>query len=174
MTEPFEYGPKMAALTELQRNYIKAQMAKPFANPTVWCRMAGYSDKGKGAKVTAFRMKHDLRLEQAAEEYAAHMMHRDGPVLAVAGIMQIARNSKHPKQLRALETLANRVGLHELSEHRVMVEHRDESAEAKVERIRMLAQLLGVDVADLLGRNVVRGEEAKDVSPKQIEGKVVR
>jgi hypothetical protein len=27
-------------------------------------------------------------------------MHRDGPMLAVAGIMQIARDRNHPKQLR--------------------------------------------------------------------------
>jgi phage terminase small subunit len=170
MAEPFEYGPKMAALTELQRNYIKAQASAPFANPTVWCRMAGYSDSSKAAKVTAFRMKHDPRLEAAAHEYASHMMHRDGPVLAVSVMMRIARNDKHPRQLHAAEAIADRIGLHRLSEHKVMVEHRDESVEAKVERIRMLAQLLGVDVGTLLGGNVVDRPPAE---VKQIEGKVV-
>ena len=41
MAELFEYGPKMLALTELQRNYIKAQASAPFGNPTQWARMAG-------------------------------------------------------------------------------------------------------------------------------------
>jgi hypothetical protein len=169
MDLPHEYGPKMARLTELQRNYIKAQMAAPFANPTEWCRMAGYSDRNGGAKVTAFRMKHDPKIEEAVFEYAAHLMHRDGPILAVAGLLQIARDRNHPRQLRALETLANRVGLHELSEHRVRVEHSEESAEAKVERIKRVAELLGIDVQELLGRNVSHQTKPE---PKLIEGQV--
>jgi phage terminase small subunit len=149
-----EYGPKMAALTELQRNYIKAMASAPFASATEWARMAGYSDRSGGAKVAAFHLRHDPKIEEAVLEYAAYMMHRDGPLLAVAGLMEIARNKKHPKQLRALETLANRVGLHELTEHRVRVEHLEESAAAKVERIRQVAQLLGIELGQLLGRNV--------------------
>jgi phage terminase small subunit len=158
----------MARLTELQRNYIKAQASAPFANPTVWCRMAGYSGKHhKAAAVQALRLKHDPRIEAAAHEYAAHMMHRDGPVLAVSVMMRIARNDKHPRQLHAAEAIADRIGLHRLSEHRVMVEHRDETTEAMVARIRELAAKLGMDAEALLGANM------KDVSPKQIEGKVV-
>jgi hypothetical protein len=129
MDRPFEYGPKMAQLTELQRNYIKAMASAPFASSTEWARMAGYSDRNGGAKVAAFHLRHDPKIEAAVLEYAAHTMHRDGPMLAVAGLMQIARNKDHPKQLRALETLANRVGLHERSEHMVRVEHSEESAE---------------------------------------------
>jgi hypothetical protein len=162
-----DYGPMMAALTPLQRNYIKAQMSKPFATPTEWCRMAGYYSGGSAARVQAFRMKHDPKIEAAALEYAGHLMHRDGPMLAVSVMMAIARNSGHPRQLHAAEAIADRIGLHRLSEHRVMVEHREESVEAKVERIKQMAALLGIDVAQLLGRNLV-----KDVSPKQIEGKV--
>jgi phage terminase small subunit len=155
MAELFEYGPKMARLTELQRNYIKAQAAAPFANPTQWARMAGYSDHKRNAKVQAQRLKHDPKLEAAAHEYAAHMMHRDGPVLAVAVMMRIARNDRHPRQLHAAEAIADRIGLHRLSEHRVKVEHSDESAEAKVEKIKRIAALLGIPVASLLGGNVV-------------------
>ena len=36
--------------TELQRNYVKAMASAPFANPTEWCRMAGYSDKSQGGE----------------------------------------------------------------------------------------------------------------------------
>ena len=154
----------MARLTELQRNYIKAQLSAPFATPTEWCRMAGYSDKHhKAAAVQALRLKHDVRLEEAAHEYAAHMMHRDGPVLAVSVMMRIARNDKHPRQLQAAEAIADRIGLHRLSEHKIMVEHT--SSEAMVARIKELAAKLGMDAEKLLGGNM------RDVTPKQIEGK---
>ena len=125
--------------------------------------MAGYADTadGSAARVHAHRLRHDPKIEEAVFEFAAHTMHRDGPMLAVAGIMQIARDRNHPKQLRALETLANRVGLHELSEHRVRVEHSEESAEAKVERIKRVAELLGIELGQLLGENVSPISERK-------------
>jgi hypothetical protein len=102
MDKPFEYGPKMAALTELQRNYVKAMASAPFASAPEWCRMAGYADTadGSAARVHAHRLRHDPKIEEAVFEFAAHTMHRDGPMLAVAGIMQIARDRNHPKQLR--------------------------------------------------------------------------
>lgn len=64
----------------------------------------------------------------------------------------------------------NCVGLHELTEHRVKVEHTEESAEAKVERIKQIAALLGVDVGQLLGRNV---SQKMDREQKLIEAEVV-
>ena len=46
-------------------------------------------------------MRHDPRLEAAALEYAAHLLHRDGPVLAVSVMLEIARDREHPKRLPA-------------------------------------------------------------------------
>jgi hypothetical protein len=162
MDKPSDYGPKMAALTELQRNYVKAMASAPFAKPPEWVRMAGYSDGATrgNARVYAHRLKHDPKVEAAVFEYASQLMHTDGPLLAVQVMLRIARDNKHPKQLAAAEAIANRVGLHEMTEHKVKVEHSEESAEAKVERIKQIAALLGVDVGQLLGRN----------APKLIKG----
>lgn len=152
----------MARLTEKQRNYIKAQASAPFGNPTHWAKLAGYSDKSSAAKVVAHYLAHDPRIEEAAHEYASHLMHRDGPILAISVMMRIARNDKHPRQLQAAEAIADRIGLHRLSEHKIVVEH--QSTEAMVARIKELAQKLGMDAEALLGANM------KDVTPKQIEG----
>jgi hypothetical protein len=164
MSELPEYGPRMLALTEKQRNYIKAMAANPFGASSAWARSAGYSDSSKGAKVAAFRLRHDPKIEAAVLEYASTLMHRDGPVLAVSVMMEIARDKEHPRRLAAAEAIADRIGLHRLSEHKIVVEH--QSTEAMVARIRELAAKLGMDAEALLGANM------KDVTPKQIEGKV--
>jgi hypothetical protein len=79
--------------------------------------------------------------------------------------MQIARDKDHPRQLQALDSLADRVGLSRKTEHNVNVLHADESAEAKVERIKTMAALLGIDPAQLLGVNAssVHGRPMKQI-----------
>ena len=160
---PGEYGPKMARLTEKQRNYIKAMASAPFATPRSGSDggVFGQASRRRRYGVAA---AHDPRIEAAALEYAAHMMHRDGPVLAVSVMMEIARNKEHPQRLAAAEAIADRIGLHRLSEHKIVVEH--QSTEAMVARIRELAAKLGMDAEELLGANM------KDVTPpKLIEGR---
>jgi phage terminase small subunit len=168
---PDETGPIFASLTERQRNYIRAQASDPFGTPTAWARAAGYSDHLDRAKVAGHTLRHNPKIEAAAREYARHLMHRDGPIIAVAGLMEIARDRTHPKQLQALDSLADRVGLSRRTEHHVNVQHSDESAEAKVERIKTMAALLGIDPARLLGVNSV-SRETPMREVKQIEAVV--
>jgi hypothetical protein len=172
--EPFEYGPKMAALDERRQAFVKAMAVLPFGSRADWVRMAGYSTHKIGAKVRGHRLVHDPKIEAAVFEYASALMHTEGPLLSVAVMMEIARDKEHPRQLQAAEAIADRIGLHRLSEHRVRVEHSEESAEAKVERIRMVASLLGVDVSQLLGANVGQPKdvtrETKVIEHKPEEG----
>lgn len=171
MNDPTRYGPKMAALTEKQRGYVLAMLASPFGNPTQWARTAGYSDVKDGAKVRAHHLAHDPRIAEAADEVARQHLGTMGPILGLAVAMRIAKNPKHPKQLRAAEMLLNRVGLHERTEHLVTVEH-GMNAEGVVARIKAAAAALGVDPATLLGGNtpeplkVIEGEVV-DASPAQ-------
>jgi hypothetical protein len=149
------YGPKMSALTEQQRAYVLAMLSDPLGNPTKWARAAGYSDKSEAAKVSAFRLVHSERVQEAAQEESLRHMHTIGPALAVGVMFRIARTNGHKDQLRAAEAIANRVGLHELSEHKVTVERTDRTGAAMVERIRALAEVLGVSADALLGVNAV-------------------
>jgi hypothetical protein len=165
----WEHGPAFTALSERERRFVLAMIADPFGNATEWVKAAGYACHD-GAKVTGHRVLHRARVERAVFEVARSLLTAEGPLLAIAGLIEIARDRGHRQRLRALETLANRTGLHELSEHRVMVERVEESIEAKAERIRMLAQLLGVDVGQLLGHNLT---DRPPVEVKQIEGSKV-
>lgn len=155
---PDEWGPCMAALTEKQRNYIKAMACDPFGNPTAWARAAGYSDIKDGAKVRAHGLAHSPKIEAAVQEYSRALLHREGPMLAVAGLLRIARNESHPKNLQALDSLADRMGLARTTEHTVNVAHVDMTGAAMLERIRALAAKHGMDPAALLGPNTVEGE----------------
>lgn len=157
-------GPAMRGLTEMQRRFVLAMASDPFGNAKRWAIAAGYSDKSEGAKVTGHHLVHDPRIEAAAMEIARGTLNAVGPVLAVSVMLRAARNPKHPKHLRAAEMIANRVGLHETTEHVVNVNHSDRTGAAMAERIKQMAGLLGIDPGQLLGMNA---------GPKLIEGEVV-
>lgn len=156
----------MRALSEMQRNYVLAQGADPFGNPTRWARKAGFSEASKGAlRVTAHRLAHDVRVQAAVMEFARGTLSAVGPILATSAMLRVAANPKHPKHLRAAEMLANRVGLHETTEHVVNVNHSDRTGAAMAERIKQMAGVLGIDPGQLLGVNA-------GPAPMLIEGEV--
>lgn len=163
-----QFGPLMQALTEQQRRFVLAMLADPLGGPAKWARAAGYSDSSEAAKVSGFRLVHSGKIMEAVREESERHMHTVGPLLAVGVMIRIARTNGHKDQLRAAEALANRVGLHELSEHKVTVERTDRTGAAMVERIRALADALGVSADALLGVNaapavkVIEGEVVKD------------
>jgi hypothetical protein len=162
MDDAFEAGPAMAVLTPLQRKYVLAMACDPFATPAEWARVAGYKESPNGnVRVQGHYLSHNPKIEAAIQEVSRAMLYREGPMLAAAGLLMIARNKNHPKHLRALETLANRVGLHETTEHTVKVEHTDLTGAAMAERIMALAAKHGMDPEKLLGGNSAPAVDAE-------------
>jgi phage terminase small subunit len=147
----------MARLTDKQRLYVLSMAADPFGTPTGWARAAGYSDHMERAKVAGHTLSHDPKIEAAVQEYAKTALGTLGPMLASAGLLRIARKKDHPHHFRALEAIANRVGLHETTEHHVKVQHTDRTGAAMIERIRALAAKHGMDPGALLGQNAAAG-----------------
>lgn len=160
------YGPAMSKLSEKQQRYVLAMLADPFGNPTRWARAAGYSDASDACKVKGHYLSHNPKIDAAADEVAKQYLGTMGPILGVATVMRIARNPRHPKQLRAAEMLLNRVGLHEKTEHHVTVDHGNTGD--VVQRIRDAAALLGVPVEQLLGANVA-AQPMKVIEAQAIE-----
>lgn len=158
------FGPAMRALTPLRRRFVMVMAADPFGNPTRWVRAAGYQNSEGGLRVQGHALIHDPKIEEAVREYGMSALGTLGPLLATAGMLRIARNPKHPKHLKALELIANRVGMHEQTEHVVNVNHSDRTGAAMAERIKQMAGMLGIDPGQLLGVNA---------GPKLIEGKAV-
>jgi len=157
-----DYGPAMRALPVQQRRFVLAMTANPFGQQKEWAIAAGYEPAR--ARITASELVHDPRIEAAVFEVSRAYLCTVGPILATAGLLRIARDRKHPKHMRALETLANRVGLHERTEHVMQVTHTDATGAALLERVRRLATDLGLEPAALLGVNE---------APRLIEGGVV-
>lgn len=141
----------MAALSEKQRKFVLAMLADPYGNPTKWARAAGYADCGANARVKGHLNIHSPAVEAAVLEVSRSMMATVGPVLAAAGLIRMAGNPKHRNHARAVEMLANRVGLHEVQE--VHVRKTDQTGDALMARIKALADKHGMDADRLLGVN---------------------
>lgn len=159
------FGPAMRSLSPMQRAYVLAMASDPFGNPTRWARAAGYSDVKQGAKVRAHSLAHNPKIDAAVQEYARSGLTTLGPMLAAAGLIRIARNSNHKHHFKALESIADRVGLPKSTEHHVEVAHTDRTGTAMAARIEALALRLGLDPAALLGVNAPVEMKLIDVTP---------
>ena len=146
----------MSALTLKRRAFVKAMFDDPGGSRSDWAKAAGYSDVKEGAKVRAHAAYHDQKVQAAIVEYGKTIFGSEGVVLAVNGLLALARQPNHPAHARALELIANRVGFNE--KQQIEVVHRDLTGDALMERVRMLAEKHGVALGNALG------------SPKLIEG----
>ncbi len=147
----------MSVLTDLQRKYVLAMSVNPFATPSEWARMAGYSQHSAGSRKAGHDCRRNPKVEAAVFEVAQAMLYTEGPMLAAAGLLAIAKNPNHGNHMRALETLANRVGLHETTEHHLTVT-KTLTADEKMDRLLSLAKKHGLDPQLLLGGNSVSRE----------------
>jgi phage terminase small subunit len=166
-SEEASLGPRMRALSDRQRRFVRAAMEFPTGKGWQIAKAAGYSAKSHGyLRLAAHRLFHDEAIIAAMHEEAGKRL-RSSAVLGASVLAKIARTDGHRDQLKAAEALLNRVGLHERTEHFVNVNHSDTTSRAMFERIKELAGALGVDPAALLGPNA-------PVEPmKVIEGEVV-
>lgn len=149
-------GPAMQALTERQRRFVLAMSADPFAAGGTWSKAAGYQNSDHGHTDYASRLVQMPGIQRAIEEVARATLGVYGPILAARGLLKIAANPEHPQHFKALEAIANRVGMHEKSEHRITVERSDDGRLREL--AERLARELGVDKRKLLGGNEIEGE----------------
>lgn len=161
-----DYGPAMQALTVKQRLYVFAMMSDPMGNPTRWARAAGYSDASEACKVKGHFLSRSQKVMDAAQEEARRHLNSTGSVLGVGVMMMIAKNKRHKDQLRAAEALANRGVFQAKTEHKVVVEHIDDTR--MLEFANRLATELGVDRGKLIGFNAGGG---KVIEGEKVDGK---
>ena len=149
-------GPAMSELAPKQRAFVRAMYERPLGSRTDWAKAAGYSDAAEGAKVRAHETYHNPKVQAAIVEYGKTLFGTEGVVLAVNGLLALARQPNHPYHTKALELIANRTGFNE--KQQIEITHRDLTGDALMERVRLLAEKHGVDLGNALG------------SPKLIEG----
>lgn len=167
-----EVGPAMQALpSDRQRLFVVAMLQQATRDYTAAARSAGYPDDGGGAiRVTAYRLAHDVRVQEAMREEASRML---GAGLGVATTFLtelIADPTKSAKdRLRAVEMLYNRTGLPAQTEHKVVVEHTLSPKEQR-SRIEELAARHGLDPKVLLGDIVDGSFEEVSFEEHSVEG----
>jgi phage terminase small subunit len=126
-------------------------------NPTQAARLAGYSDKSEGAKVTAHHLMQNPHVLEALHEVSWKRLNGMA-VKAIAALEFIVDTPEHPKHLRAVEMVLDRTGFAAQTEHKVIVEHKVNDLQIKALAARFADQL-GVPAAKLIGANVaIEGE----------------
>lgn len=156
-------GPCMMALTDKRRAFVRAMFENPTGSREEWAIAAGYSDRAEGgARVRAFEAYHNPKVQAAITEYGRTLFGTEGMVLALSGMLTIARNPNHPQHAKILELIANRVGFGE--KQQIEVTHRDLTGDALIERIRYLESKYGNSA---LSQKLIEGEatEIKDAAP---------
>lgn len=156
--------------TDLMRRFVIAMLEAPTIDYGACAARAGYSPGGtrESWNATGGRLAHDERVLEAIQEEARNRM-ASGAIYAVTRLLEIitAGSAAPGVQLRAIEMLLNRVGLHALVEMKTTHNLTLTDDNQLIQKITGLAAQLGINPKVLLGRAGVVDAEFSEV--KQIE-----
>ncbi len=150
MTDEFEFGPKMRALTEKQRGFVMVLTEFPGTSRAEAARMAGYSDVGEGAKVRACEMMHDQKIIEALQEQAGKRLWAIS-MKAAWRLEQMLDSPDDAVALKATGMVLDRTGHAAAQNININQTVTDHSGKAIQERIMRLAEKHGLDANRLLG-----------------------
>lgn len=166
-----EYGPKMKALpNDKWREFVTiyCQQGRKSAG-RAYALAFGHDPydeaKKNSCSVSGHRMAHDERVLSAMFEWAEKAMRSLAPaatnVLAAVLDDPVAAASD---KINAAKTVADRVGLHARTEHKVTVEHLGDDP-ARLAGIAELAARLGLDLGSLVGKRLASRAPVIDLTP---------
>jgi phage terminase small subunit len=154
----------MLALNPRQRAFVTAILTFPHCSNARAAAEAGYGGENPATLgVTGHRLAHNSLVIAALQEEADKRL-RSSSVLAVNVMCEIATSPKSADKdrLKAAGMIADRVGLHAKSEHKVITEDASTTDSAMRDRIKVLCDAMGIDPRALLGNMV------KDITPPTI------
>lgn len=147
-------GPAMRALNDRQRAFVRALFDQGWKiSYTRAAKAAGYADGGSlgGLRVQAHRLAHDEAVVAAVQEEGRRRLEL-GTIAAAGRVLAEVGNKDANIALKAAGMLMDRGGLHAMSEHRSVVEHRSSDDAEVLKRVVAKARQLGLDPQALLGR----------------------
>lgn len=171
LPENFILGPAMMKLTIKQRRFVIAVLQNSKFNNSEAARMAGYScENERSFGVIACRLIHNPRIQAAIKELAENEI-RSAAVVAMRGLIDIARNPTHKKHFDACRDILDRADVL-LPEHKQTIRVEDNRTDAVViENVRRLALELGIDPQRVLGKaGVIEGQFVEVRSAPTEEG----
>lgn len=164
--EENDFGPKMQALTNLQRGFVLAKLQNPNGTDIEAALAAGVTGKtAASVRTSAHYLSHNPKVLEAIKEQAERMLH-SGAILAAGVIIEIATDPMHKDRLKAADRLLGMAGLGIVTEHRVTVTHQSDAE--KIAEIKKLTERLGFDKTQtraLLGSAGVVDAEFVEVAP---------
>jgi hypothetical protein len=167
-----ELGPCMKACSDMERRFVMAFVEQGCRDATGAARRAGFSDPGKQSaaiRVRGYELRRRPRVVAAMRELAH--THFDGLVLpAVVAAGNIIANPRHPDHAKMINAVLSAHGLGPQQHIKVDQTVRDTMMPAVMEKIQHLADKLGLDPAQLLGRST--GD--LKVPPIDVEWEVVQ
>lgn len=164
-----QLGPAMRKLNERQRNFVIAALVTGETKFGKLALMAGYSGNDATLRVAGHRLAHDQRILNAMKEESQRRL-QSSTIMATSKLVEIASNDQRKDQLKAIEMVLNRTGLHAITENRsVNLNFAAGSEDGQVGRIKHLCEKLGLDANKLLGMAGVEVVDAEftEVKPKE-------
>lgn len=161
--EDSDLGPKMQALTVLQRNFVLAITDRTTKNNAAAMRAAGY--QGTQTDERARQMSRNPKVQEAMLEEGKRQLKGMVPD-ALAELWAILINPQiDPNvRLKAILAVLDRTGIAVVQEKKLTVEHIGED-QSLLSRIETLATGLGIDAKTLLGSRVKRGPFGRPLKP---------
>ena len=177
MPEPGKLGPAMRALNERQRAFVIAYFAH--GNRDQAAVDAGYSgQKGDGVnRERAHWLTHNAKVQAAIQEYAKTTALIEMLPQAMISLARISKFGEDKDQLKAVEMITNRTGVHAVTESKITVEHTD-----RLDQLKLLIRAAieeGKDPRAYIGESpdvtdadfaMVEAEMAKLPAPTSLDG----
>jgi phage terminase small subunit len=155
-------GPAMSALNERQRAWVQAYY-ETGGNATEASKRAGYAPTSYGsAAVMGCRMRQSPKIQKAMAEYIHGEACGDGIRLGYEVVYKIASNPQHKDQFKAASLLLAMGGMAPITQHKVDMKV-ELSVSEKVDRLKQMAEILGMDQAHVLGVVDLNPEDYEEV-----------
>lgn len=156
-------GKAMACLSERERLFVIAMLQQGLNKKAaqIAASEAGYTNPVYGYEL----MRRDNILAAMREEATKRVA--GAALLGISGMLEIAANPMHKDQYKACKDLAALNGF--TAEQRIVVEHIDSDSKAMIQKIRSMADNLGVDAAQLIASAGIVDAEYTVVNDPEVD-----
>lgn len=153
ITNTLGLGKAMRTINPKQRAFVRAFVLTGGSNATRAAIISGYGNTDDSSKAAAYRLVHDPKILAAIKEAADGML-RANILIGSAVLVEIANTPNHKDRFKAAQALLDRGGLIVATQHNANITITEDTPSAQViDRIKYLADRLGLDPALLLGRD---------------------